>query len=428
MTNFDWTNLPTPPDNYIGNSGKQGEYISALEKFRNGPVRTDYSSESAYTADRNKWFKALSNWANTNVLQAGLGTSLSVLGTSLDFTKNDKAKTKQIIQIAQKALDDGLIKNWKHVYEQDRALKERLGQKEEAPKAPTATETAAAAAKAQDEKIGLEQVFALPDVFGLHPLGAEERRAGVKSKDISEAEWNTYIGKLVSDRPQETIASLKAAGFDVRGLSDPAALTNVLTALGQYASEVYLANGKKKIVNPLSTEFLKEYRKYQNALNAPKKTFNKEAAAQAKTYLADFYNDNGVAYTDAQLDKDANAIGWGDKSATDITNRVRESFLVKQYPEYADQIKAGHSIREIANPYIAMLSNVLEIPDQDIKVMDKRVQNALRSKNADGTVAPQTLNDFELSLRQDPRWAETNNGRSWLASTSTSILQTMGLM
>lgn len=107
------------------------------------------------------------------------------------------------------------------------------------------------------------------------------------------------------------------------------------------------------------------------------------------------------------------------------------------YPPLAGQIKAGQTVKDIAQPYIAAMSQVLEIPDGGISLSDPTIQKALQNSTitppgkpsgpagvgqstptstagaqsvAGGTAM--TLYDFQNQLRADPRWQKTDNAKA----------------
>jgi len=135
--------------------------------------------------------------------------------------------------------------------------------------------------------------------------------------------------------------------------------------------------------------------------------------------------------------------------------------LIKQaksmYPGLADQLDAGQTVEQIAQPYMAQMAQTLELPETSITLQDAKIQRALTgalppvapatatvpkgtattpvkvtpgggSQAMGGTPAPtaagqmMSLRDFSNMLRQDPRWEKTQNARD----SAYSMLHQLG--
>ena len=86
------------------------------------------------------------------------------------------------------------------------------------------------------------------------------------------------------------------------------------------------------------------------------------------------------------------------------------------YPALTQQLKAGQTTQDVAQPYIAQMSQTLEIPDGQITLNDPTIKRALQYRPVDptgkaGDPQLQPLWQFENNLRQDPRWDQTNNAK-----------------
>lgn len=103
------------------------------------------------------------------------------------------------------------------------------------------------------------------------------------------------------------------------------------------------------------------------------------------------------------------------------------------YPGLAQQIDAGMTTAQVAQPYIAQMAQTLEIPDTQIQLTDRTIQQALQGTQlppaggaggAGGGAAPQPvlLSDFQKQLKNDPRWGKTDNARD----TAYGLLHSLG--
>lgn len=108
-----------------------------------------------------------------------------------------------------------------------------------------------------------------------------------------------------------------------------------------------------------------------------------------------------------------------------------EQSATSLYPGLAKQIAAGQSTTDIAQPYIAQMANILEVPSTGITLTDPTIKKALQASttSADGKTTDPTLMplyQFENQLRQDPRWQYTDNAKQSAASTLLQLGSTWG--
>lgn len=97
------------------------------------------------------------------------------------------------------------------------------------------------------------------------------------------------------------------------------------------------------------------------------------------------------------------------------------------FPAYEQQIDAGSTVRDIASPYMALMAEELEIPDQSIDVMDPRIKKALNGLDANGKPGGVSLYDFQNQLRNDSRWSKTDKAQDSVMDVGLKVLQDMGL-
>jgi hypothetical protein len=140
---------------------------------------------------------------------------------------------------------------------------------------------------------------------------------------------------------------------------------------------------------------------------------------------------SGLALTNAQTLKtylqDMGG-GFSDQWVTDAINNINDPSTQTDINTYKDMIKQkamsaysgfsglidkGVTIKQIAEPYVQSMANILEIDPTAIDyTKDASIKKALgTTMNADGTTSPMPLWQYEQTLKQDPRWAFTNNAR-----------------
>lgn len=93
------------------------------------------------------------------------------------------------------------------------------------------------------------------------------------------------------------------------------------------------------------------------------------------------------------------------------------------YRNIAEDIDAGLTVRQIADPYIDMMSRTLEMNPRSIDVFDPTIKSALTKR---GGIEDQS--DFEIRLRNDERWNKTTNAREAYMGAATQLLQQMGVL
>lgn len=147
-----------------------------------------------------------------------------------------------------------------------------------------------------------------------------------------------------------------------------------------------------------------------------------QAAAQIKS---EAYK-NGVSVTEQSVLNNAQYLIRGLTSMEKVQASIREQ-SIGLYPAFADQIKAGASIQDIAQPYIQVLSQELGTPDTDVSVFSPKIKQALNRVGADGQPAPMDLNAFTQLVRNDPGWRRTPTAAEKTMNVGRQVLADMGL-
>lgn len=95
-----------------------------------------------------------------------------------------------------------------------------------------------------------------------------------------------------------------------------------------------------------------------------------------------------------------------------------------QFPMFKDQIMAGQSVRNIASPFMTMMSDEWEIPFESISVTDPTVMRAIGGQGGNEMM---NLGDFQRMLRRDPRWMNTDKAQNQVTSVASAVMQMFGL-
>jgi len=137
--------------------------------------------------------------------------------------------------------------------------------------------------------------------------------------------------------------------------------------------------------------------------------------------------DNGVMLSDTAALSYSNKIVAGTIDENTAFNTIRES-AANAFPSLAEKIKAGIDVKNLADPYIQSMSNILEVPDTAIDLFDPKIRNAMAFTLPDGKIGTKSIYEFEKELRKDPRWQYTNKAREQAASVATTVLRDFGFM
>lgn len=149
-------------------------------------------------------------------------------------------------------------------------------------------------------------------------------------------------------------------------------------------------------------------------------------AGETEDTLRKTADDYAQKLSDPTLKSWIRSIARGDATANDF-KAAMEKQAQNQYAGYADQIKRGLSVRDIASPYIETMAHTLELDPSNIDMFDKTIQRALTTKDANtGKPTEYSMSDFQTDLRKDPRWARTANARDEMSSVANSVLQAWG--
>lgn len=142
---------------------------------------------------------------------------------------------------------------------------------------------------------------------------------------------------------------------------------------------------------------------------------------------------NGVQLSKKTLQTWLRQITRGNSTQEEYMEYIKR-MAIKRFPNLAQEINAGLDVRDIADPYVQTMAEMLELNPNKIDLNDRRLRRALSMKhpdNKDPGKQPQRemmdMNDFEDMLRHDPRWMQTDNAKQTMYDTGSSILQAFGV-
>lgn len=139
------------------------------------------------------------------------------------------------------------------------------------------------------------------------------------------------------------------------------------------------------------------------------------------------------AYTVGVTDQTAGQ--WAQKvAAGTATTKQYEEYLkqqaVNKFPWLKDQINAGLTVADIASPYKDMMARTLEMDPNSIATDDPTVLKGLQYQdpaNSKAGYQAMPLYQYDLHLKQDPRWLKTQNARDSLMDRTIGILKAFGV-
>lgn len=136
---------------------------------------------------------------------------------------------------------------------------------------------------------------------------------------------------------------------------------------------------------------------------------------------------NGMKYTTYYATASKNIVSG--KSTLETEEAKIRQQAAARYSAFADQIKAGQNVMDLAAPYIKSLSTLLELPETDVDLFNKHIAHAMTAKPAAGAGAgtQMPLWQFENEVRNDPLWRKTNNARESMMTVARSVAKDFGL-
>lgn len=148
-------------------------------------------------------------------------------------------------------------------------------------------------------------------------------------------------------------------------------------------------------------------------------------AGQDEMAVRGLLADYGIKMTQGTIGKWVSDIAVKNRTIDDLKGWVQTQAELA-FPAYEKQIKAGHSVKDIASSYMQSMADVLELNPDKLDLQDKTIRQALSFKDAKGQPASMSLTDFERSLRSDARWRKTKNAREEVSGMANDLLQQFG--
>lgn len=134
----------------------------------------------------------------------------------------------------------------------------------------------------------------------------------------------------------------------------------------------------------------------------------------------------GDAELKAWAQSNAGQAGGGSGPIAGWESKMK-NFAVTKYAGFADRIRGGETVKDIAEPFVQSYQKLLEQPPTQ-GFRDPMIEKALQGQLVDGKATTPTIWQFEQQMRSDPRWAVTQNARQSVAQTLNAIGKTFGMV
>ena len=149
-----------------------------------------------------------------------------------------------------------------------------------------------------------------------------------------------------------------------------------------------------------------------------------QVEAQLDSLISNYGMNLGKNWKATNLEK----IIRGDDTIEGVSNRARE-LAKREYKAFADAIDGGATVRELADPYVSQMAELLEINPNDIDIQkDKLLQQAMKARSEDGKPAAMDFSSFADMVRKDRRWQYTDNAKEQVAGVATELFRSFGLI
>jgi hypothetical protein len=132
--------------------------------------------------------------------------------------------------------------------------------------------------------------------------------------------------------------------------------------------------------------------------------------AQTVAQLQSLASDYGFTYTPAQLEQRAQQVVMGATTIDTYQNQLKQ-WAKSAFPPLAKEIDAGTTVKQLADPYVNSMSQLLEIDPGSLSAYTPAIRQAMQGITAPGDKAgvkeSMPLWKFEQQVRSDPRWQYT---------------------
>ena len=135
---------------------------------------------------------------------------------------------------------------------------------------------------------------------------------------------------------------------------------------------------------------------------------------------------NGIRYSDDWYQSAARSVAMNLTKESDWQRDIQEQ-AASMWPVFSDKIRAGVSAQALASPYINIMAETFEMDPSTISLNDPYIRQALGGFDDGGNPKATNLWDFQLKLREDPRWSTTKQAQDETNSIANTVLKMFGI-
>lgn len=143
--------------------------------------------------------------------------------------------------------------------------------------------------------------------------------------------------------------------------------------------------------------------------------------------LKEFAERNNLQVSEDWFTENANRIRTRTTDLNMVKNYMREKYISKQYPAWADDILAGKDVYELAEPYISEYANTLEVDRSQVSLSDPYIMKALDNVGKDGKPSYLPIPEFKQMLKSDDAWFFTKQANSEFMGVADAIKKAFGI-
>lgn len=425
-------------------------YLVALEEYTKEPNRKDYPSESSYREARKKWLASFANWdvlTDDKVVQALSKSNVSAVADLVkpgNMTRYRRSKVRnfteseleEFVSKARSAYVKGVEEEFESSYSsEDREaarIRARKDAEEQKAGAIERERGALFTVPPFESLVRLDQAYSTP-----YSMEEPPSRQPRRPRKISVNEWRTLGRNLLAEESSDLyspqffeefksylvdtgVLDQKEAIEIYRGDAESASkLLEEWDGMGAWASQKASEGVEVDLADPDTVvDYFNESEEFN--LQAA------DAKTQSRMSLVNFFTSNGLSYTEDYVNRKSEEIANGETTLLQETDKFRENILVREYPEWADAIRAGAPVRDLAQSYISQMATMLEVDENTIDLQDTRLQSVLSGRDEKGNQKMLTLGEQRAYLGKLPEWKQTTQAKKKRAEAAEFILRKFG--
>jgi len=223
------------------------------------------------------------------------------------------------------------------------------------------------------------------------------------------------VQQMKSTDPATYSAQVDATKIQVQQLAAEIGAIIPPSKLGKIAAQVLETGASEDVIRNTLGSYV----------NFQKGTLRGQAGAYSVS-AKKFAYDQGVTLDDQTVKNQAALIARKMATESDFKGQITQQ-AISAYPGYKQQLEAGQTIADIANPYVQIMAQELDLNPEAIKLTDPLIKQALNGVNADGKPTGMDQTAFLGRLRNDPRWGGTQAAQDKVMNVGYSVLKSMGL-